>query len=178
MLKMVLIVAGLLAALIPFLFLLRRVVDLIGFPCKFCHARVRAFADVPMVDQENILEYFRRRERRDPDPRGVFVCLECRTVHDDFSGAKESRDIDLGGATAFCKVCGSKMRDCELENEHIACAKCGTPYRWEEDRKSGFRFLSPPDGTRLLERLGAKTLDAVIPFPGPRVPQPRDKEAD
>ena len=104
-------------------------------------------------------------EGREPDKNGLFLCENCQTVHDDFSGAKETRDIDFGGATAFCKVCSARMQDCTPDNDNIECPKCGTPYRWAKDKKSRLRFLMPPEGARLLEKFGGGGIESFLPFP-------------
>ena len=87
---------------------------------------------------------------------GLFVCLDCMTVHDDFSGEKRSMDVDTAGgfliARTYCKVCNYLMQGCDPENPNIQCGRCGTRYRWEVDGENGFRFLMAPAGAKLLQR--------------------------
>ncbi len=141
-----------LAGLVVFAFGLKKLVEWISFPCQFCEAKVKSFRQISIEAQEAILRYFREYEGRKPDRHGLFVCLNCKTVHDDFSGEKQSRDIDSYGCVTFCKVCHATMRGCEPENNAIKCPRCDTPYKWQTHEKSGFRFLMPPKGARLHER--------------------------
>ncbi len=128
-------------------------VRVVGAPCQFCENRkLTRFGQLPSSKRRPILGYFRSHEGRDPDTSAVFVCVDCMTVHDDFSGEKRSMDIDMGVARTFCKVCNALMQDCDPDNEDIRCVRCGTHYRWQDHADSGFRFLMPPQGAKILER--------------------------
>lgn len=135
----------------------------VGAPCQFCENRKLArFTRLSAPQQHSVLSYFRAHEGREPDLSSVFVCLDCKTVHDDFSGEKRSMDMDMisapvGGvsvslARTFCKVCNALMQGCDPENEDIHCVRCGTKYRWQNYTETGFRFLMPPRESRILER--------------------------
>ena len=137
---------------IALVFLLRKLVDWVSFPCPFCDVKVTTFHQLSPEDQENILTYFREHERREPYKRALFVCLHCRTVHDDLSGAKQARERDIFAYVTFCKVCNAFMYHCYPDNDNIKCTHCGTPYKWNEHKRSGFRFFMPPVGTKLQER--------------------------
>ncbi|MBT3291785.1 MAG: hypothetical protein HN380_30865 [Victivallales bacterium] len=131
--------------------------------CQFCGS-----TDMKMWDQlseglqKKILAYFRSHERRKPDTRGVFVCDECGTVFDDFSGMREDPEVDTEGAgshtvismRAWCKVCGSLMQGCDPDNDNIHCRTCETRYEWKEHGKSGYRFLMPPKKAKVRKRSG------------------------
>ena len=77
-------------ALVVLALALRKLVEWISFPCQFCEAKVRPFRKVNTETQEAILRYFRDHKRREAPRKGLFVCLNCKTVHDDFSGEKQS----------------------------------------------------------------------------------------
>ena len=127
------------------------VVRWISFPCHFCNVRVKRFDEVPEKDRDQILAYFQQHEDREPDASALFVCTNCRSVHDDFSGQKASREINAYGCTTFCKVCGRVIYGCLPERESVACRGCGTEYRWETDHASGYRFFMPPEGVKILD---------------------------
>jgi hypothetical protein len=148
---------GLSLAVVAFLVLLllalKKLVRAIGVPCQFCRNRKLTYFDELSLDESAaILEYFRSHERRTPDTEGVFVCTECRTVHDDFSGEKRSMDVDAFSTRTFCKVCNAIMTGCEPRNPDIRCPRCATQYQWQVFAGSGFRFLTPPAGAKVLER--------------------------
>jgi len=141
-------------------FLMRR-----GIMCQFCgddDCKVwdRVADDVKVV----ILEYFTSYEKRDPDTSGIFVCDQCKTVFDDFSGEKASREVDsatvvrgyqtksLVTCRTWCKVCNSLLQFCDPDNPDIRCRKCGTAYEWKTHEKSGYRFLMPPEDAQVKER--------------------------
>lgn len=132
----------------------RYVIRHMSLPCQFCrNTRLTLFRKLPDDLKKSILTYFREHENRDPDEEGIFVCLECRTVHDDFSGEKMSREVDFYQVTTLCKVCSTLLRDCGLYNENIRCPTCGTPYKWQVHEKSGFRYLMPPAGTEVTSKI-------------------------
>jgi hypothetical protein len=131
---------------------LKRLVNWIGFPCQFCEKKVSSFDQIPAQDQNNILVYFRDYERREPDKDGLFVCTHCQTVHDDFSGEKQSRDIDVSTCKTFCKVCSKLIIGCEPSRGIITCQNCGTQYQWHTHESSGFRFFMPPQEAKLLNK--------------------------
>jgi len=141
-------VGGLLTAGIVLKFLGRWV----SFPCQFCDAKVKSLDQLTPQEQQSILSYFREHERREPDQDGVFVCTSCKTVHGDFSGETQSRDVDPYSCRTFCKVCGRSIFGCEPDREAIACGDCKTEYRWQTHERSGYRFFTPPRGIELLSR--------------------------
>ena len=121
-----------------------------SLPCQFCrNVRISLFRELPRGVQTSILAYFRDYEGREPDREGIFVCRDCKTVLDDFSGEKMSREVDVD-SRHFCKVCGALMIGCDLGNDNIVCQRCDTRYTWRVHEQSGFRFLSPPPGTRVI----------------------------
>lgn len=153
------------AAIIALVAGIRRLVRNIGLSCQFCdNTRCHCFTELSPEEQRGIVRYFRDCERREPDTTGVFVCRKCRTVYDDFSGEKDSMSPDslvykvgsrrqiLVTCITFCKVCNTVMLHCDPENHDIRCPKCKTSYKWEVDRVTGYRFLMPPPGTKILER--------------------------
>jgi hypothetical protein len=111
-----------------------------------------AFDQVSVQDQQNILNYFRRHERREPDTSGIFVCTHCGMVQDDFSGEKVSRDVDVLGCKTFCKVCGRMLMGCDPDRGEITCPVCDTPFEWRKHEPSGFTFFMPPPKATLLEK--------------------------
>lgn len=143
---------AIMAVLVVVALLLRPVVKWISFPCQFCNAKVKVLDQVSAEDQAGILAYFHQHERREPDKGGVFVCTNCKTVHDDFSGEKRSRDTDAYSCKTFCKVCGRIMYRCEPEREVVACDGCATEYHWQVHERSGYRFFTPPAGAQLRDR--------------------------
>ena len=81
----------------------------------------------------------------------MFACLNCMTVYDDFSGEKQSMDVDFV-ARSFCKVCNALIMDCSPSRSNIECTRCGTRYQWQFHEESGFRILMPPTGSTILHR--------------------------
>ena len=152
----ILAVCGVVAAGIGLKYLVRW----ISFPCQFCGKKVKSFPQVPEQDRQNILAYFREHESREPDKGGLFVCANCQTVHDDFSGEKISWDVDSYGCSTFCKVCGLTVRGCEPSKESTTCDGCKTEYHWQTHERSGFRFFTPPRGAGLLEKCPSGQLDS------------------
>ena len=154
------------AFLVALAFLLKRLVRAVGMPCQFCDNRKLTYFDqLPPDTRNDILSYFRNREKRVPDTDGLFICLNCRTVHDDFSGEKRSWDIDYAAsvgpsensgfefsARTFCKVCNNLVYGCDPGRDDIHCEFCGTHYQWQTHEPSGFRYLMPPEGAQVLER--------------------------
>lgn len=138
---------------------LRRFVELIGFPCQFCGEKIRTFRRLDAPTQAAILEYFHEHERREPDRSGLFVCMGCRTVHDDFSGEKASWDADAYGCVTFCKACLATIRQCEPGREDIKCPRCSTSYAWSVHPGSEFRFFMPPEGTAIQRRGSSMRID-------------------
>ncbi len=136
----------------------RFVVRGVGLPCQFCENRkVSRFDELAESQRRALLRYFRLHEAREPDASGIFACLNCMTVHDDFSGEKRSMDVDTAGfggvlARSYCKVCNNLIQGCDPANDDIRCSHCGTPYRWQVHEDSGFRFLMPPREASILER--------------------------
>ena len=125
-----------------------------SLPCQFCrNKRLDLFRQLDPATQESILSYFREYEHRDPDTEGIFVCRDCKTVFDDFSGEKMSRELDMFQVRSLCKVCNHVLVNCGIYNENIRCPICQTPYKWQVDEKSGFRFLSPPPDTEVREKI-------------------------
>lgn len=121
--------------------------------CQFCgNADCKVWDRVEEETQRHILAYFRSHERREPDTSGLFVCDECKTIFDDFSGEKANREVDYGWNKAWCKVCNHAMQGCGPGNANIECRKCGTRYEWKTHEESGYRFLMPPPDANLLER--------------------------
>jgi hypothetical protein len=67
--------------------LVRRSMRTTGIACQFCrNQRLTFFDELSDGQRSEILAYFRQHETRQPDETGIFVCLECMTVHDDFCG--------------------------------------------------------------------------------------------
>jgi len=125
-----------------------------SLPCQFCrNKRLDLFRELDPQTRESILTYFREYEHREPDTEGIFVCRDCKTVFDDFSGEKMSREVDLFQARHFCKKCNHVMTNCGVYNKDIRCPNCHTLYKWEVHEMSGFRFLSPPAGTEVLKKV-------------------------
>jgi hypothetical protein len=145
--------------LIAFGLVLRRFVEWIGAPCQFCGSKTNRFRRLDSATQANILDYFVQHERREPDRSGLFICLNCRTVHDDFSGEKGSWDVDTFGCVTFCKVCLARIRGCEPERE-VECPQCETKYSWTIHDGSGFRFLMPPRGITIGKRPTSFMMDS------------------
>ena len=155
------------AALVILGLALRKLVEWISFPCQFCEAKVRPFRKVDTETQEAILRYFRDHERREVHQKGLFVCLNCKTVHDDFSGEKQSWDSDRFGGVTFCKVCHATMYGCNPKNNNIKCPRCETPYAWQVHEPSGFRFLMPQKAQRFSDPAGATLTRRVAPTQAP-----------
>ena len=145
---LLLLVIAVLVGAIGLGFLLKKLVLAVAFPCRFCGRKLKAFAYLSDEDQYNILAYFRDHENRDPNTDRVFVCLNCRVVHDDFSPQEE--EAEFRGRFTVCKICGSRLRNCDLHDENITCDECGTRCRWLVHQRSGFRFLTPPREARVL----------------------------
>ena len=148
-----------LAGFVGFALALRKLVEWIGFSCQFCDAKVQPLRRIDQALQEEILQYFYNYERRKPDQSGIFVCLNCKTIHDDFSGEKQSRDPDKYNNVTFCKVCNAAIWRCEPKNDSIQCPRCQTPYIWQTYEDSEFRFLMPPEDAKLLKH-GRMGLDS------------------
>lgn len=136
---------------VVFCLVLRRVVEWIGSPCQFCEQKTRTFRRLDIETQEAILGHSHEHERREPDRSGIFVCLNCRTIHDDYSGEKASWDIDAYGCVTFCKVCHAPLQGCEPSRD-VQCPDCGTYYAWQIHSGSGFRFFTPPRDASILPR--------------------------
>jgi len=128
----------------------------VGPPCLLCgNLRTTPLGRLPLERQLEIMEYFRQYERRYPRTAAVFVCLECNSVHDDFSGLLRSREagayeVSVGNVT-YCKVCGCPVRGCLPERGEVPCPKCGTKHRRRVDERSGMRFFMPPPDAEILE---------------------------
>jgi hypothetical protein len=154
------------AFLVALGFLLKRLVRAIGMPCQFCdNNKLTYFDKLPLNTRVAILSYFREREKRTPDTDGLFICLNCHTVHDDFSGEKRSWDTDYAAgvgpsgipelkasARTFCKVCNRLIYGCDPGRDDIHCEFCGTHYQWQVHEPSDFRFFMPPEDAQVLER--------------------------
>ncbi len=138
--------------LVGFLVLAKLCIRNLSLPCQHClNPRVTLFRKLPFDQQEVVLGYFRRYEHREPDTEGLFVCVECKTVYDDFSGEKISREIDWAQIRSICKVCNHIVINCGPDMKDIRCKACGTSYKWEVDAESGFRFLMPPPDTKVTK---------------------------
>jgi hypothetical protein len=146
--------------LVVFSLALRRLVEWIGSPCQFCEEKTRLLRRLDAETQTAILGYFIHYERREPDRSGLFVCLHCKTVHDDYSGERASWDVDAHGCVTFCKVCHDIVRGCEPDRESIECPGCGTKYSWKVHEGSGFRFLMPPKDATILRRGLSTVIDS------------------
>jgi hypothetical protein len=149
-------------ALVGFVVMIKRLLS--SFPSQFCRkGKCKPLETLPEEAQVRILDYFSSHEGRNPDVTSIFVCENCRTVFDDFSGEKRSRDADtpsyyadgegkfkIGACRAFCKVCGGVVFGAELNNPKIHCNDCETQYAWRTHEKSSYRFLMPPSDAKLL----------------------------
>ena len=150
------VLAVLILAGIVLKFLVRKV----GIPCQFCDARLQYWDDLSMEDCGGIMEYFTECEKRSPDTDGVFVCPDCGSVFDDFSGAKLSRDYDAYGIRAYCKVCNNLMWnrknmadwDGVSESPYMHCEMCGSVHQWQTYKDTRFRFLVPPEDKPVLPK--------------------------
>lgn len=139
------------AAIVGMVWLVR----LIGLACQFCsNSRVSFFNELTAEQQDTILDYFQTYEHRTPDTKAIFVCCDCNTVFDDFSGEKKSMEADYGrgGCRTWCKACHQMVYECNLDNDNIGCPDCNTPYKWDVYKDTGFRFLMPPPNTKLLSK--------------------------
>ena len=119
--KVALLILGGLMAVVGFAVICRWLVRLVSFPCQFCGAKLKEFGQLPLPDRENVLAYSREHERREPDRSGLFVCTNCHTVHDDFSGEKASRDVDRFSNRTFCKACGAVIWSADPDLEFVEC---------------------------------------------------------
>ncbi len=138
-----------LAIMLAVAFLAKKIIFAVGFPCPFCkNLRLTPFNNVPQEVRRQIISYFRDTEHRRPEAQAVWVCRDCRTVFDDFSGGRRSG----GTGQARCKVCATVLKRCLPEDESVRCTTCGTPHRWAVHEPSGFRFLMPPDDAKLRRR--------------------------
>ena len=134
-----------------------------GLDCQFCaNLKATPFKDLPFDKQEKLLQYFKKYEKRSPDTAAIFVCCDCNTVYDDFSGEKNSREADAGplGCKTICKVCGHMVNHCEIDNPDIHCDHCGTHYSWEVHDGSGYRILTPPQDAKILKECPCSLLSA------------------
>ena len=126
-----------------------------GLGCQFCeNNKTTPWKKLSPKDQENLLRYFTDYEKRSPDTSAIFVCENCQTVFDDFSGEKKSMEPDKGltGCLTWCKVCKGVVCNCDLDNDNIHCTSCNTPYAWRTHEGSGYRILMPPEDAEVLER--------------------------
>jgi hypothetical protein len=139
-------------------FVIARALRRFGCMCQFCANRRLTFFDELAKDlQEHIRSHFRSTESRTPDTEAILVCVECKTVFDDFSGERESMEPDAGfpgreGCRTWCKICNRIVWSCDPGSNDIHCEKCGTMYEWQVDQDSGYRFLVALTDQRLLRR--------------------------
>jgi hypothetical protein len=144
----------LIAGLLCFVLIVAYKLLLSRFPCPACgQGKCRPLKKLPDRTQDQILHYFRVQEHRHPAIGAVFACDYCRTVFDDYSRERKSRNPDsavyisgvgkriFSGCPAECKECGRIMHDCTLNNPNIQCDTCGTSYAWKTHERSGYRFL-------------------------------------
>jgi hypothetical protein len=140
--------------------LLKILVRQIGTRCQFCNARLKYWDQLDPADARAILGYFEEVEKRSPDTAGVFTCLKCGAVFDDFSGLRLHRDYDAFGLRAYCKKCNSVMWnrkdlaiwDGESESPYMKCDDCGTVHQFKLYGDTRFKFLMPPAGVETLKK--------------------------
>lgn len=88
------------AAIIAFIFLIKLFMRT-AIMCQFCgYNDCKVWSRVPEELQKSILDYFQTHEKREPDTSGIFVCDQCKTVFDDFSGEKANREVDAVAGAA------------------------------------------------------------------------------
>ncbi len=112
------------------------------FHCQRCNGKVRAFGELEDIQQQRIADYYRRIERRTPEWKRVFVCPDCASVYDEFSGEYRSRDQDVYHLLAYCKACGKFMHRRKSDATDIRCNHCDAEHQWTLDEPSGHTFLS------------------------------------
>ena len=129
-----------------------------GRPCPMCGAPdITSFAKLDHNQRNDIYRYFDQVERRRFRQTHIFVCPKCKTVHDDFSGEKRSRDLDMIGmlkpaCTSFCKCCGKILMHNASHASVVKCPSCGTQYTWTQYGGREMFFFTPQPGTQLLEK--------------------------
>lgn len=116
------------------------------FHCQRCNGKVRPFAELDDMQQQRIADYYRRIERRSPEWKRVFVCPDCASVYDEFSGEYRSRDQDVYHLLAYCKACGKFMHRLKSNAIDIRCNHCGAEHQWTLDDPSSHTFLSLRSG--------------------------------
>jgi hypothetical protein len=134
-------------------------------PCPICGAwQLTPFDQTSRDHQHDIETYFNRVERRSPPRSRLFVCPDCGCVHDDFSGEKISRDLDIRGrsrcASALCKGCGLVILFPAGPDEHVTCRHCGMHHQWKPHGPHGLRFFEPGDPRAMLPRPPRTLFDA------------------
>lgn len=141
--NMVLTTVILLAFFVIPLFVLAYIVGKRGrFFCQRCGAKVLGLSDMDETSQDAVMSFFRRVESRAPDEGMIYACPDCKSVYDDFSGERRSRDQDLYYLTAFCKSCGGLMHTEGADSDTIRCNHCATTHVWRTDEASGYSYLT------------------------------------
>ncbi len=129
-----------------------------GRPCPMCGAPdMMPFGKLPQSQQDDIRQYFRDEERRQFRSSQILVCPKCKSVHDDFSGEKRSRDLDLAGmlrpaCTSFCKCCGRIIMYNATHEGIVTCPGCDTKYAWRQYGFNELFFFSPQTPIRILDK--------------------------
>ena len=131
--------------------------------CCNCHKKVKRFPELAEGQQLLIREHFLEQENRQVDESGVFVCLHCRYMHDDFSGEKHSRQADRsytqlpngkvirsGHWRTICKVCDVIMQPCDPDGA-IGCRRCETEYLWVKHEKLDLYILTAQGDRKILK---------------------------
>lgn len=120
---------------------LRSLVHRLGAPCDRCGTRLKPLSDLATDERAEIMQHYRRAEKRQLAEEAVFLCRNCQRVHDDFSGVRRSM---TGDAQSICKVCGAPyvrylgplkitgtLQEFATENadqvEQIECLRCQRP---------------------------------------------------
>ncbi len=132
--------------------------------CCNCHKRVRRFDQLSKEQQRLIRSHFIEQENRQVDDSGVFVCLACRYMHDDFSGEKHNRDagssynglsfrrhVQSSKWRTICKVCDVIMQPCDPGCEDIHCPRCETHYTWVKHEKLNLYILTAEGDAKILK---------------------------
>ncbi len=148
----------LLAVILPAFCILAYLCNWAGANCPHCRRRMTPFRKLPDERRQNILSYYREREKRDPDQGEVYLCRACAIIRDDFT---ETHKPNLpmnhplaGRALAYitrCKLCRAPLPNCAPDDERIECPQCKTLFTWTPFAGSECLFLQPPEGSRIIE---------------------------